>query len=163
MLFRSLASRALGVVDAALTGADVVCCGHDHEERIEEVESAKRRFVVSAAGTMTTRTRGGRPGSWNLIERAEGTLAVSLYEWVEAQRDFAQAQTNELGAVLAYDLSLVDFEAIQQAAPRGAFTATTAASAASATGSTGSTSINPAAVAAATAVAGHFATPADLD
>ena len=106
MLFRSLlrgrlssrwglASRALGVVDAALTGADVVCCGHDHEERIEEVESAKRRFVVSAAGTMTTRTRGGRPGSWNLIERAEGTLAVSLYEWVEAQRDFARTRVSK--------------------------------------------------------------------
>ena len=26
-----LASRALGIVDASLTGADVVCCGHDHE------------------------------------------------------------------------------------------------------------------------------------
>lgn len=90
-----LASRALGIVDASLTGADVVCCGHDHEERIEEVESARRRFVVSTAGTMTTRTRGGRPGSWNLIERGEGTLAVSLYEWVEAQRDFARTRVSK--------------------------------------------------------------------
>ena len=44
---------------------------------------------------------------------------------IQAQRDLAQAKTNELGAVLAYDLSLVDFEALQEAGP----SATTAASA----------------------------------
>ena len=38
---------------------------------------------------------------------------------IQAQRDMAQARTNELGAVLAYDLSLVDFEALQQAGPQG--------------------------------------------
>jgi outer membrane protein len=38
---------------------------------------------------------------------------------IQAQRDLAQAKTNELGAVLAYDLSLVDFEALQQAGPAG--------------------------------------------
>ena len=36
---------------------------------------------------------------------------------IQAQRDLAQAKTNELGAVLAYDLSLVDFEALQEAPP----------------------------------------------
>ena len=39
---------------------------------------------------------------------------------IQAQRDLAQAKTNELGAVLAYDLSLVDFEALQQAPPQTA-------------------------------------------
>ena len=38
---------------------------------------------------------------------------------IQAQRDLAQAKTNELGAVLAYDLSLVDFEALQEAGPAG--------------------------------------------
>jgi len=38
---------------------------------------------------------------------------------IQAQRDLAQATTNELSAVLAYVLSLVDFEALQQAAPQG--------------------------------------------
>jgi hypothetical protein len=37
---------------------------------------------------------------------------------IQAQRDLAQAKANELGAVLAYDLALVDFEALQQAGPR---------------------------------------------
>jgi hypothetical protein len=39
---------------------------------------------------------------------------------IQAQRDLAQARTNELGAVLSYDLSLVDFEALQEAPPNQA-------------------------------------------
>ena len=38
---------------------------------------------------------------------------------IQAQRDLAQAKTSELSAVLAYDLALVDFEALQQAGPAG--------------------------------------------
>jgi len=44
---------------------------------------------------------------------------------IQAQRDLANARTNELSAVLAYDLSLVDFDALQEAGP----STTTAASA----------------------------------
>ena len=36
---------------------------------------------------------------------------------IQAQRDLAQAKTNALGAVLAYDLALVDFESLQEAGP----------------------------------------------
>jgi outer membrane protein TolC len=36
---------------------------------------------------------------------------------IQAQRDLAQTRTSELSAVLAYDLSLVDFEALQEAGP----------------------------------------------
>jgi 3',5'-cyclic AMP phosphodiesterase CpdA len=89
-----LASRALGVVDAALCGADVVCCGHDHEERVDEVESARRRLVVSTAGTMTNRARGGRPGSWNLIEFDTAKVAVHLWEWNESEKEFRKARSN---------------------------------------------------------------------
>jgi outer membrane protein TolC len=38
---------------------------------------------------------------------------------IQAQRDLAQARTDELSAVLAYALALVDFEALQQAGPAG--------------------------------------------
>ena len=38
---------------------------------------------------------------------------------IQAQRDLAQAKTNELSAVLAHDLALVDFESLQQAGPTG--------------------------------------------
>lgn len=83
-----LASREIGIVEAALTGADIVCCGHDHEEHVAEVESAQRRLVVSTAGTLTNRTRGGRPGSWNLIEVDEGVIQVTLHEWENSAREF---------------------------------------------------------------------------
>src|SRR6516225_8469856 len=36
---------------------------------------------------------------------------------IQAQRDLAQARTSEVAAILAYDLALVDFEALQQAGP----------------------------------------------
>jgi len=36
---------------------------------------------------------------------------------IQAQRDLAQAKQTELAAVLGYDLALVEFEAIQRAAP----------------------------------------------
>lgn len=51
---------------------------------------------------------------------------------IQAQRDLAQARTNELAAVLAYDLSLVEFEAIQQAPPAGQAAVAAAVSQASA-------------------------------
>jgi hypothetical protein len=54
---------------------------------------------------------------------------------IQAQRDLAQARTNELSAVLAYDLSLVDFEALQEAGPTGSTAAT--GNTASAQGSSG--------------------------
>ncbi len=49
---------------------------------------------------------------------------------IQAQRDLAQAKTNELGSVLSYDLSLVDFEALQQAGPATSSAAQAPASAA---------------------------------
>lgn len=53
---------------------------------------------------------------------------------IQAQRDFVQARTNELAAILAYDLALVDFESLQQAGPAGqTATAPVAAAAAAVT------------------------------
>src|SRR5438874_10138437 len=67
---------------------------------------------------------------------------------IQAQRDLAQAKTNEVSAVLAYDLSLVDFEALQLAGPSGQSTGGAAsASAAPAAGApaAGGTTAGPAA------------------
>jgi hypothetical protein len=38
---------------------------------------------------------------------------------IQAQRDLAQARTNELSARLAHAQALVDFEALQEAGPEG--------------------------------------------
>jgi outer membrane protein len=51
-------------------------------------------------------------------KRFEVGLSTSFLV-IQAQRDLAQAKANELSAVLAYDLALVDFEALQEAGPAG--------------------------------------------
>ena len=38
---------------------------------------------------------------------------------IQAQRDLSEARTRELAAVLAYNLSLVDFEAVKRASLAG--------------------------------------------
>ena len=70
---------------------------------------------------------------------------------IQAQRDLAQARNNELGAVLAYDLSLVDFEALQEAGPAGQPSGGSNGSATPAVTVAGSTSPNLATANAATA------------
>ena len=59
-------------------------------------------------------------------KRFEVGLSTSFFV-IQAQRDLAQAKANELGAVLAYDLALVDFEALQAAGPPGQSNANTPA------------------------------------
>src|SRR5262249_42784195 len=51
-------------------------------------------------------------------KRFEVGLSTSFFV-IQAQRDLAQAKASEVDAVLAYDLALVDFEALQQAGPAG--------------------------------------------
>ena len=70
---------------------------------------------------------------------------------IQAQRDLAQAKNNELGSVLAYDLSLVDFEALQQAGPAGQSSGGGSSNAAQGGSASGGSGSNPAAVAAAAA------------
>jgi outer membrane protein TolC len=51
-------------------------------------------------------------------KRFEVGLSTSFLV-IQAQRDLSQARTNELSAVLAYALALVEIEALQQAGPAG--------------------------------------------
>src|SRR2546427_8358274 len=46
------------------SGAEVVLCGHDHQEGAELLGG---RVVVSTAGTLCKRTRGGRPSTFNFV------------------------------------------------------------------------------------------------
>jgi hypothetical protein len=51
---------------------DLVLCGHDHQERIEAVHPPNnngdaRPVLVSVCGTLSSRSRGGRPGSVTAI------------------------------------------------------------------------------------------------
>lgn len=64
------------------SGADLVLCGHDHEESAEVLD---QHVVVATAGTLTNRSRGGRPGSFNFITIDAASTQVTFFRW-EAER-----------------------------------------------------------------------------
>jgi 3',5'-cyclic AMP phosphodiesterase CpdA len=69
-------------------GAEVVLCGHDHQEN---VESLLERVVVSCAGTLSTRSRGGRPAVFNRVIIEEDAIHVELYRWEADYRAFRRS------------------------------------------------------------------------
>jgi 3',5'-cyclic AMP phosphodiesterase CpdA len=72
--------QALGAF--AALGAELVLCGHDHQEAVHAVEEESASgLVVSTAGTISNRLRAGRPSSFNLVEIDESELEVTTYTW----------------------------------------------------------------------------------
>ena len=79
----------------AASGADVVCCGHDHEEGIGTIELEGRRVVVSTAGTLSTRGRGHRPPSFNLLTLAPDAIRVEIQRFDSGSGTFRPAEGRE--------------------------------------------------------------------
>jgi HAE1 family hydrophobic/amphiphilic exporter-1 len=85
---------------------------------IQQIRNAA--YQVEANGKRIETTRAARELAEQRLDAERKRLDVGMstsFLVIQAQRDLAQAKTNELGAILAYDLSLVDFEALQQAGP----------------------------------------------
>jgi len=73
-------ARPVATLDTiAAMSAHVVCSGHDHEERVELITRPTGRFIVSTAGTLSSRMRKHRPSSLNVIE-ADATM-ISVTAW----------------------------------------------------------------------------------
>jgi 3',5'-cyclic AMP phosphodiesterase CpdA len=85
-----LSNRARGIASAAATGADLVLCGHDHQAGLECLDVDGRRIVVACASTLTTRVRGGGPGSINTFEVDEKTIRGGILQWNDESKSFAQ-------------------------------------------------------------------------
>jgi 3',5'-cyclic AMP phosphodiesterase CpdA len=79
--------RILGAF--ANIGVDVVCCGHDHQEAIHFVEHTRRGTVISTAGTVSNRSRGGRPSSVNQVTIGAREIEVRTLVWSSSDRTFA--------------------------------------------------------------------------
>jgi 3',5'-cyclic AMP phosphodiesterase CpdA len=71
--------RILGAF--AELGVDLVLCGHDHQEAIHFVEHTRKGTVISTAGTVSNRSRGGRPSSLNIIELAPASIDIVTHIW----------------------------------------------------------------------------------
>jgi 3',5'-cyclic AMP phosphodiesterase CpdA len=79
-----------GILGAfAQIGVDVVLCGHDHQEAIHFVEHTKRGTVISTAGTVTNRSRGGRPSSVNVVTIRRTEIEVRTLVWSTADHALA--------------------------------------------------------------------------
>ena len=67
---------------------DAVLCGHDHQEAIHYVEHTKKGTVVSTAGTVSSRSRGGRPSSVNVIHFKADEIEVTTHLWSRESKSF---------------------------------------------------------------------------
>jgi 3',5'-cyclic AMP phosphodiesterase CpdA len=70
----------------AASGAHVACCGHDHEEQLaqltpDEAGPGARRPLVACAGTISNRSRGGRPSSINMLTVTAQAITATVRAW----------------------------------------------------------------------------------
>ncbi len=71
-------------------GTDVVLCGHDHQEGAEMLDG---RVIVSTAGTLSIRSRGGRPVSFNFVTIDPAAVQVTFFRWDSAKQRFQPSDT----------------------------------------------------------------------
>jgi 3',5'-cyclic AMP phosphodiesterase CpdA len=71
-------------------GVDLVCCGHDHQESVHYIEHTRKGTVISTAGTISNRSRGGRPSSVNVISLGLKTIDVTTFVWSKEHHTFVQ-------------------------------------------------------------------------
>jgi 3',5'-cyclic AMP phosphodiesterase CpdA len=88
------------------SGADVVLCGHDHQESADTLGG---HIVVSTAGTISTRSRGGRPSCFNFVTIEAAAVQVTMFRWdgergrFNASDTFAFARGSDARAAIPAD------------------------------------------------------------
>jgi len=73
------------------SGAEVVLCGHDHQEGAEVVDG---KVVVSTTGTLCTRSRGGRPSCFNFVTIEPTAVQVTFFRWEAERARFKASDTH---------------------------------------------------------------------
>jgi len=90
----------------------------DESRAVQQVRDAWWKIDMNAKRIETARAARELADERLDSERKRLDVGISTsFLVIQAQRDLAQARTNELAATLAYNLALVDFEALQQAGP----------------------------------------------
>jgi 3',5'-cyclic AMP phosphodiesterase CpdA len=72
----------------AAMGVDLILCGHDHQESVHYIEHTKKGTVISTAGTVSSRSRGGRPSSVNVIRIMAREIEVTTHIWSDSGKTF---------------------------------------------------------------------------
>lgn len=78
------------------TGADLILCGHDHQESSGQIDGS---VAVSTTGTLTSRTRGQRPSAYNVITVDPESITVQHYRWDEAILGFTASDQSRYGRI----------------------------------------------------------------
>jgi predicted MPP superfamily phosphohydrolase len=73
------------------TGADVVLCGHDHQEGVGQIDGV---LPVSTVGTHTSRSRGKRPTVWNVIRIDAQAVSIQHMRWDAYAGKFHNSDTH---------------------------------------------------------------------
>lgn len=80
------------------TGADLILCGHDHQEAIGQIDGV---VVVSTSSAHTRagahRVRGGRPSAFNLVTIDGTSIAVQHLRWDAENRHFIPSDHARFG------------------------------------------------------------------
>ena len=69
----------------AASGAELVLCGHDHQESVGQIDE---RVVVATSSTHASMTRGRRPSVFNLITIESESFSVRFMRWERASGRF---------------------------------------------------------------------------
>jgi 3',5'-cyclic AMP phosphodiesterase CpdA len=90
-LLRGFLSKRMGLARwrraqrrIAAAGADLVLCGHDHQEQVDQLDGT----VVACAGTLCTRSRGGCPAVFFRVVFEDEAVLVEQYRWDAEQGGF---------------------------------------------------------------------------
>lgn len=78
--------RILGTF--AEMGVDLILCGHDHQESVHFIEHTRKGTVIATAGTVSSRSRGGRPSSANVIDIRPDEIEVHTRVWSRDEKHF---------------------------------------------------------------------------
>jgi 3',5'-cyclic AMP phosphodiesterase CpdA len=79
----------------AEAGITAVLCGHDHQEAVHLIEHTSGGVVVSTAGTVSNRSRGGRPSSMNVLTFSPGRVLVETLVWTPDATNFLAGPVQE--------------------------------------------------------------------
>lgn len=84
--------RAESLLDQlASAGADMVLCGHDHQEAVHQRTHAGRNVVICTSGTVSDRSRGGRPCAVHEIRIGLEEILVDTLAFDQAVGHFQAA------------------------------------------------------------------------
>lgn len=96
-----LANTKQALSSFASMGAELILCGHDHQEAVHTSEKTFPGLVISTAGTISNRLRAGRTSSFNLVEIEDDILHIVTHTWQKksflpsAERSFPRRKYRE--------------------------------------------------------------------